>query len=347
MRLLADVIAALPDTDPSGSAFADARLVLRDANGRALYQWGLHEPAETDTPAAGLPLSHPLGAWRLDYYVPPELLAAGAPWFNLVAALVACGGVLVLLAVYFGRETGRELREAGRRVNFVNQVSHELKTPLTNIRMYAELLGDRVGDEGDSKTDHYLGVIVEESRRLSRLIGNVLTFGRSARRRLAVRPLRDVVDERLGTVLEQFRPSFTRKGIDVTTELHAGGPVLVDGDALEQIVGNLLNNVEKYAANGGAVSIASRHEGEQTLISVADRGPGVPPREAERIFQPFHRLSDKINEGAAGTGIGLTIARELARLHGGHLRLVPSDQGACFELRLRTPRATQTQEALS
>jgi signal transduction histidine kinase len=255
---------------------------------------------------------------------------------NLVLALVAAGGVLVVLAVYFYRESSRELREAAQRVSFVNQVSHELKTPLTNIRLYGELLQQHLPEE-EERAARYAEVVVAECRRLSRLIGNILTFARKSRKRLVLRPKPGVVDETITAVIAAFEPALTAKGVRVSFEGGAPGAVSFDADAVEQIVGNLFSNVEKYAAAGGAMHVQSRQNGDRTVISVSDRGPGIPPEAQDAIFAPFRRLSSRLTDGVAGTGIGLSIARDLARLHGGDLRLVPSATGACFEAELRTP----------
>jgi signal transduction histidine kinase len=110
-----------------------------------------------------------------------------------------------------------------------------------------------------------------------------------------------------------------------------------DRDAVEQILGNLFSNVEKYAASGGRMEVTSTQQGTTTSIVVSDRGPGIPKGQEERIFAPFHRLSNKLSDGVAGTGIGLSIARDLARKHGGDLRVVPSAAGASFLLELQTP----------
>ncbi|MDQ3622723.1 MAG: ATP-binding protein, partial [Verrucomicrobiota bacterium] len=112
----------------------------------------------------------------------------------------------------------------------------------------------------------------------------------------------------------------------------------LDADALAQILANLLSNVEKYAP-GGTVEIASSVASGTLTIVVSDEGPGIPEREAERIFRPFERLDSRINEGATGTGLGLAIARDLATGMGGSLRLLPSARGATFELRVPAPGA--------
>ena len=285
-----------------------------------------------EMPVASQALRPPLGSWTLRYYPAPGE-AAQALGRGGALAMAAGLGALVLavagLGLYFLRESTRELRDARQRMSFVNQVSHELKTPLTNIRMYAELLEDQI-DEDSPELREYTGVIVSESQRLSRLIANVLSFARQQRGKLGLRRFEGDVDETIRQVVEQFRPSLGEQGIAVELELGAEGPARFDADALGQILGNLLSNVEKYAAAGKRASIRSERHGSTVEIRVADAGPGVPPRAREEIFQPFVRLSGALTDGVAGTGIGLSIARELARLHGGDVTLEPCAEGSCF-----------------
>ncbi|MEZ5594688.1 MAG: HAMP domain-containing sensor histidine kinase [Gammaproteobacteria bacterium] len=338
--LLAELIAVLPAT--SADASAAARLQLQDANGTVLYQWGDYQPASQQRPLLLRPLSHPLGSWSLSYFAPALTLGRSQLWLISLAAITAVGLALGLLAWFLYREHQRELRLAQQRVNFVNQVSHELKTPLTNIRMYAELLEDRLDtvleDEphtGDVGTpQRYLAVIVSESQRLSRLINNVLSFAGWQKNRLALRPRPAVVDEVIGTAVETFRPLLAAKQIGMTLHLQAPQQVSLDPDVLEQILNNLLGNVEKYVAAGGQVTLASWQRGEQSFIRLQDDGPGIPARERQRIFEPFYRLGSALTEGVSGAGLGLTISRELARLHGGDLALEPTPVGACFLLRI-------------
>ena len=342
-RLLADVIAQLPNTDPTATYPLQGRIALCNALDEAVYQWGTYASGTEQQPVVARPLQYPLNAWTLKYYLPPEQMAAlggFGTYLGLATAVVAVGLALAGLAVYFYRETTRQMREAAQRVSFVNQVSHELKTPLTNIRMYAELLDAGLSDE-DRNVRRRLEVIVSESQRLSRLIGTILSFSRKQRHELALRVRPDVVDEVVEAVLEHFRPSLKAHGIDVTLDAQARETVQIDRDAFEQILGNLLNNVEKYAASGGAVSITTRQQNGHTVVTVADRGPGIPPAQQERIFLPFHRVSSKLTDGVTGTGIGLSIARDLARLHGGDLVVLPTDEGAAFELRIATPPASE------
>jgi signal transduction histidine kinase len=324
-RLLADMIAALPAT-----AGEEARTALLDERGEVLYAWGDAADGEPVDRA----LTAPLDAWRLRRWARfPG--GGGLVDFNLWAGLGAAGLALVGLAVFFGRESARALNEAARRVSFVNRVSHELKTPLTNIRLYAELLAEDL-DPADERAGRHLGVIVAESRRLSRLIGNLLTFARQQRHGERLHRGPHVVDAIVRDVLGGFGPALAARGVAVHLEAGAPATVQVDADALGQILGNLVGNVEKYAAAGGHLDVTTRQRDGRTTITVADRGPGIPPAWRERVFAPFERVDDS-PEGPTGTGIGLTIARELARLHGGDLVLRPSDAGACFELTLESP----------
>jgi len=351
IALLSDVVAHLPATAVDAADGTPSRILLADEGGAPVYQWGTYEPPEGEGPRATLALSPPLGAWSLRDFSPQSALPTGLTGgltFNLGAGLLAVALALAALAVYLYRVRTREMRLAAQRVSFVNQVSHELKTPLTNIRLYAELLAteldvdpeDPDADLGDPAARH-LRVITGESQRLSRLIANVLTFARGQEGRLAVRPRPQVVDDVVRAVRATFAPSLDQAGVTVQLDLHAPDRVLVDADAVEQILANLLSNVEKYARSGGEVRVTTRRDGDVTTVTVADRGPGIPAAHREDVFLPFRRLSDKLSDGAAGTGIGLDIARQLARLHGGDLRLVDpgvAAPGARFALTLHTPR---------
>lgn len=342
-RFIADLIGVLPETDSLSPDLRDARVVLEDSEGDALYQWGIYEIEEGDNAAAALSLDPPLGSWKLRYFVSGDLFGnnPGRGFrVSFTAATVATVAVLLALAVYFYRESSREIREASQRVSFVNQVSHELKTPLTNVRMYAELLEQNL-EEVDDKTRDYLNILVAESQRLSRLIGNILTFSRKSKTKLLLHRAPGIVDRIMEEVLTQFGPSLNGKGIEIQKQLDAKRTVQVDRDVVEQILGNLIGNVEKYASKGGMVRIETENSEGMTRIAVQDNGPGIPPKERKRIFSPFYRIQNSLTEGVTGTGIGLAIARDLARLHGGDLILEDSERGARFLAVLATPEAPE------
>jgi signal transduction histidine kinase len=342
VRLQSSLIARLPETGSSGDRLENSRIRLLNSQGGIVYQWGGFQPGSEDSPVGRLSLSHPLGSWKLEYFGAGLNLGAGLQWFNVAGAILVVGAALFGLAFYLYKQHTREMKLAEQRVNFVNQVSHELKTPLTNIRLYSELLEEALPDalespKEDKRFRNYLDVITAESRRLSRLIANVLNFARSKKERLVLHRQVGVVDEIIKNSLNIFSPLLKAKGVRILFKGGAGDAVEVDPDTLDQILNNIFSNTEKYGASGGRLEIRSLRKEDRTVILVKDDGPGISLHEAERIFQPFYRGSSRLTDGVAGTGIGLGIARDLARLHGGDLTLLPTDRGACFKIELVTP----------
>lgn len=343
--LLAEVIAALPHTrlDRGTGRYAaedvDEYIALRDPRGDLLYAWGSSLPENGATPWAVHALAGPLAAWQLSYYGSP-LVPGGIPPAALGVLFLILAVAIAMLAAAFliVREHRRAMREAQQRVSFVNQVSHELKTPLTNIRMYTELLEQRITGK-DPKAEQYTGILLSESRRLGRMIHNVLSFGKQGRGALRLHRAPGVPDETVSEVLEHFRPAFDRKHMQLHVEPGCPETVLYDRDAVEQILGNLLGNAEKYAGEGATVRVVTRREQDQVVLDVADNGPGIPEPFHEAVFKPFFRLDERLTQQASGAGIGLSIARDLARLHGGDLILVPTAKGACFRLTIEAPGA--------
>lgn len=347
VALLSDLITRLPSTGADTSP-AQTHTRLINGSGQTVYEWGAYQPADKERSLAMLPLSHPLASWKLEYFAPALQGGAAANTFGILAAVLSIGLALAGLALYLYREHQRELRTAQQRVNFVNQVSHELKTPLTNIRMYAELLEAEVADgfadapaHDGAKAQQYIGVITTESQRLSRLIANVLSLGQSQKSQLRLARQAACVDDVVARCVAAFQPALDAKGIAVQVDAHAGAQVLLAPEAVEQILNNLVSNVEKYAAAGGAIHISSRQDKDISTVEVRDFGPGIAPQDHKRIFEPFYRVSSRLTDGVSGTGIGLGIARELARLHGGDLVVRDVDTGACFRLTLHTPPAQE------
>lgn len=341
--LLSRLLASLPERLP-----VPGRMSLVDAKGDVIYGWGPYVPPEDRRPDAIRNLAYPLDAWRLRYHADPQ--AASNP-FGGSASLASGLGVaavalaLVLLAGWLWRSSTRSMREARERVSFVTQVSHELKTPLANIRLYAELLDDDLDLLDDEGPRRRLGVIVTESQRLSRLIGNILTFTKQQRGDGSSKSAEAVdVDAVVRRTTEQFAPALEAKKIETELELDASRPALASADGLEQVLSNLVGNVEKYAASGRWLKVRTCQDESQTRIEVEDRGPGIPRRQDDRIFEPFFRLSDRLDEGVTGTGIGLAIARTLVESWDGELghERPDSGSGARFVILLRNPHPEVT-----
>ena len=355
-RLLSDLINVLPSSavgsDIAAAEDVDSEIRLINDQGELAYSWGREGNNPANKPLQTLPLSHPLASWHLNYYA-AELPAVITGWLGLVALLLFLATGLSALAYLLYREHSRELRVAEQRVNFVNQVSHELKTPLTNVRLYTEMLEQELADD-DVIAQRYLGVIGSEAGRLSRLIENVLSFSRLKREGASIRYQQSVVDICIAQVVELFTPILSTRNLRIRFTGQASHLCHFDSEALEQILNNLLSNCEKYASDGQFVNISSwQLEVSGTLnsyIRVSDFGPGVPASDSAKLFEPFYRGSEKLTEGVSGTGIGLGLARDLARAHQGDLIVeqVPQTEvksGASFLLSLVTPVTLPTRVA--
>ncbi|MBL4673316.1 MAG: HAMP domain-containing histidine kinase [Arenicella sp.] len=192
-------------------------------------------------------------------------------------------------------------------------------------------------DQPDRKrVKKFTDVVTSESQRLGRLINNVLNFSRTQQQKLSAHKLRASADEIIQQTLNNYAASLATKGIVIKTKLDACTPLMLDAEILEQVLNNLLSNVEKYAADGGLVYVNSEIKDRCVVILVRDAGVGVPSALNEKIFEPFERGSESLTQAVSGTGIGLSIARDLCRLHGGDLTLIDSEQGACFQVTLNT-----------
>lgn len=248
-----------------------------------------------------------------------------------VVAILAGGGLLL-------RQARRSEAEAAQKTSFVANVSHEFKTPLTTIRLYAELLEQgRVRDAAQG--GDYLRTISRETQRLARLVNNALDFSRLEQgKKKFARETLDLAAE-LTRLLDTHGPRLAEAGLTLRSEWAAAPvPVTTDRDALEQIVLNLLDNAAKYAADGGEVTVelVARERGGGAELRVKDRGPGVPAEHRERIFEKFHRVDDTLTSEKSGAGLGLSIARQLARGLGGELRY-ETRQGGGAEFVLELP----------
>ena len=268
---------------------------------------------------------------------PPD--AAGAPWdvrrwFYLVTL------ILVLSVTLFGaylvwRDVRRELRMAEMRSRFVSAVSHELKTPLTAIRMFAETL--QMGRSADPAVQaEYLETIVNESERLTRLLNNVLDFSRIERGKKTYRREAACLAEIVESSARAMRYPLEQQQLALEVSIDDGmPPARVDRDAIEQAILNLLANAMKYAGASRGIALRLRRANGFAEIEVADRGIGIEPDEQERIFEQFYRVPTKQNEGIPGTGLGLTLVRHIAEGHGGRVAVQSAPgEGSTFTIHL-------------
>lgn len=278
-------------------------------------------------------LSPPFGGLELAFSVNKLPRAPGSGllgWLALVIAIVLSGGFLLMYRFAAG-----QMRLARQRQDFVSAVSHELKTPLTSIRMYGEMLKAGWADEARKKT--YYDYIYGESERLSHLIENVLQLSRLGRNtqplaleRIAVGELMDMARSKISSTVE--RAGFVLEIRNVTP---AGTQITVDADGFAQILINLVDNALKFSASAEQkrIEIASRLESDGTvLVTVRDFGPGVPKAQMKKIFELFYRPPTDLSRETGGTGIGLALVRELATAMGGRVDVRNVEPGAEFRL---------------
>ncbi len=272
------------------------------------------------------------------------LALAALPGRESPGALYALAGVLLALGaagLYAVHRTAAVVMHyAERRSNFAAAVTHELKTPLTAIRMYAEMLRDGLV-ASEAKRQEYYATITGESERLSRLVDNVLEFSKleGGRRDLAIAV--GMVGPVLTDAAEKLAPHAAREGFSLAVRVEDDLPaVRFDRDALLQVLFNLVDNAMKYAKGSDrrTVELEARRDGEAVTVAVRDFGPGVARGQLERVFEPFYRVESELTRTTKGTGIGLALVKELAERMGAAVSGANADGGG-FRVRLAFPVA--------
>jgi signal transduction histidine kinase len=265
------------------------------------------------------------GALMVRAWLPPDVagsLVVARPDGRLPLLL----GLLVLTAALTATaafQLRREQELVRLRSDFTSSVSHELRTPLTQILLFGETLElGRAG--GEDAQREAIAVIVQEARRLAHLVENVLHLSRAERRMVRVRPSPVPLAPALREVVERFAPLAGVDAVRIRTELDETLLAMVDGEALHQIVINLLDNAVKYGGSGPITLRAARKD-VCARIEVEDTGLGVVEGDRERIWQPFVRLRSA--DRVPGSGIGLAVVRELVVAHGGMCRVEPAPAG--------------------
>ncbi|RME24615.1 MAG: sensor histidine kinase [Deltaproteobacteria bacterium] len=274
----------------------------------------------------------------------PEALAADQRWrralrFGVVAVSVSMIALGFMVSLRF---IGRELDVARMKADFAASVSHELRSPITQIRLKGESLLLGLCDDREEEQAAY-HAIVRESERLSRLVDNVLDFAAIERgaKRYTLRP--GDLGASVRRALVSMEGSLEFKDITLQVELPDDLPaVFHDPDAVGQCVINLVSNAVKYSPEGERVEVVARQRRgtlrgvEQDLIEVAvtDHGIGIAPHDLRQIFEPFYRSRDSLARRRKGTGIGLTITRYIMDAHGGDIEVRSKPgHGSTFTLR--------------
>jgi signal transduction histidine kinase len=322
----------------------DTCLALLDHTQQPAAQWGGKPENDADAwtqPLVARGIGNPLPDWQATVFLRDPAVftnaASGARW-RLGIIVVTASLAAVAGAFFIWRDARKAARDARLKTDFVSNVSHELKTPLTSIRMFSDLLGSQT-EAPPEKTRRYAEVIAGEAARLTRLINNVLNFSRMENGTQELKPAAlDLCALTAGTV-EHMRPQLEKEGFTLTVELPESPAAFVgDADALSQVLLNLLSNAAKYGAIADQpreITVSLTAAAGEWLWSVSDRGPGVPRGHERRIFEKFHRAHDTLSSGTAGSGLGLTIAQRLVEAHGGRLEYSHREGGgAVFTVRL-------------
>jgi signal transduction histidine kinase len=242
----------------------------------------------------------------------------------------------------------REVRVAELKSNFVASVSHDLKTPLALIQLFAETLElGRV--RTPERAQEYYRIINGESKKLTRLIENILDFSRME---AGLRPYRmEPADltEAVTKVLAQLETQFSQNHFTVTTTIEPDLPrILADEGAAEQAIENLLANAMKYSGDAKHIEVAAKRANGHIVVSVTDHGIGISRREQGRIFRKFYRVQRELGGGPQGTGLGLAIVDHTMRGHGGFVRVDSEpDRGSTFSLHFPIPSENAFQGTLA
>ena len=338
-RLAKELEAIVQEIEPTLRQEICVALLDDTAKPAALSHPGFH--ATWKRPFVATEIGETLPHWEVAVYLlNPAKLTQSAHTLKLTFGLLI---IVLLLAIGIGSwlivaDLNRQLTLARQKTDFVSNVSHELKTPLTSIRMFSELLAEgRVTDRAKQRS--YLGIITAETARLTRLINNVLDFARIERGEKKYNFQRCDLVNVVRETADTYRPHLEASGFQFTCEL-PDTPVFVNGDrdALAQVVVNLLSNAEKYSDTRKEVALrveAQTSPLPYAEVKVLDRGLGVPAGSGEKIFEQFYRAHDSLSNGIQGSGLGLTLARQIARVHGGDVVYEPRDGGgSCFTMRM-------------
>jgi len=322
---------------PAGAS-ASRVLTVLDESGRPLVTPEGAAPRDWRRPFAAREVSELLPRWEaVVYLADPDLIRSRAKatsvilWALVLTFLLSilAGGTLVL------RTVRSEMEMVRKKTTFVTNVSHELKTPLTSIRMFAEMLKE--GRQPDpQRRGEYLDLMVSETDRLTKLINNVLDFSKLERGQRHYTLKHHDLNGLARELVQGQRLRLEANGFKVEFK-PAAGPVFIraDEEAVKQAALNLLSNAEKYSGAGREVELETAVQGGQAFLRVKDRGEGVPPAQAKKLFQEFYRADDSLTARTKGTGLGLSIARRLVRDQGGDVTYAQRPGGgSVFEIRL-------------
>jgi len=279
-------------------------------------------------------LTAPLDSLELIFSIkrlPPGPGASVLAWVTLVLAIVFVGGFVALYRMGLS-----QIKLTRQQQDFVSAVSHELKSPLTSIRMYGEMLKEGWADEG--KRQNYYEFIHDESERLSRLISNVLQLAKITRNepQFDLKPTKVV--ELMSKTESKISSQIERAGFELRFQTFNDADqatISIDEDCFAQIIINLVDNAIKFSktAENKVIEVSSKLSKDgRILFSVRDYGPGIPKDQMKKIFELFYRSESELTRETVGTGIGLAIVHQLTLAMNGNVDLINAGPGAEFRI---------------
>ena len=283
-------------------------------------------------------LSAPLDSLELIFSVtrlPPGPGATVIGWITVILVFVFLGGFFALYRLGLS-----QIYLARQQQDFVSAVSHELKTPLTSIRMYGEMLKEGWADE--EKRQSYYEFIHDESERLSRLISNVLQLAKITRNEPQFDAKPVVVSELMSNIESKIANQVNRAGFELNFERDATADrvtIVIDEDCFAQIVINLVDNAIKFSKSAAnkTIDISSKlTTNNDVVFAIRDYGPGIPKGQLKKIFALFYRSESELTRETVGTGIGLAIVQQLTVAMDGKVDVLNRDPGAEFTIAFST-----------
>jgi signal transduction histidine kinase len=334
-RLQTDVFRpALLDLFPSGVA----AWTVRGRDGAVLLSSG--DPSAGPA-ALRTNFASDFPSWALEFHqAPPRLiktfLLSRRGLYFFIFLLIA--GILVFGLVLTLRSVSHELELARLKSDFVSTVSHEFKSPLTSIRQLAEMLqSGRVPSE--ERRQKYYDVLLEQSERLALLTDNILSLAKIESGRAALAFETTDIPALLAGVVTSIQERVRHEGFDIGLDIEGTLPLLsVDRTAFSQAITNLIDNAIKYSGESRKVSVRAAVEGKAAAIAVRDCGIGIRKEDLQRLFERFYRAGDELTRAVKGSGLGLTLVKEIVEAHRGTIEVESEPgRGSVFTIRLPLP----------
>ncbi len=263
------------------------------------------------------------------YLINPDFIRSKAKFMeSIIYLLISIMFISILIgSILIIRSIHQEMNLASKKTNFVTNVSHELKTPLTSIRMFAEILKEKRQTD-EKKKNKYLEVMVSETERLTRLINNVLDFSKINDKKKSYNKKDIDCIELCKEIFQSHKDRIIHNGFIFNfSPKNESINIYADEEAMKQVILNLISNAEKYSIDKKEINLKVFNEDKNAIIEIEDHGIGIPLKYSKKIFKEFFRIDDSLSTNVSGTGLGLTIARKIINDHDGEIIYKPGEGG--------------------